>query len=569
VATVSSSSPTQGVAVAVGPGEALISASSNGVSNNGILNVSSATISSIAVTPANATVGYGNQQQFTATATFSDSSTQDVTNLASWTSYPPFITSNSGLAIGEGLYAGQSTGTNSISATFAGASSNTANLTVNLSNLVSIAISPANPSLANRTAITFAVIGTFSDGSTRDVTSLAENWSLTDTSIASMNSAGNTVTAKAAGSTSVGVSVDTLNASTTLNVTSAQLQSLALLPVNATIAPGTSVDFTAIGTFSDTTTQVLTSGITWSSSNPAAASTTTRGDATGVGQGTTTITATSSSQLGSIQGSTPLNVTAATLSSVTVIPATAEIAPAGIFNFAATGNFSDGSTQDITTLAGWSSNVLTVATFATASSSAVTGQGIGQTTITAKFSGISGTGTLAVASPTQIILAASPATAQIANQTSTQLTVTGTFADGTTQDLTSVVNWTSSAPSVATVGYQTGVVSALSTGSSTITATLGSATAAVPLTVTNATLSSIDLSPANPSVSVDGSQQLTAAGTFSDGTTQTLVGVTWSSSNTAVAVVNSSGLASATGSGSATVSASLNGVSGSTGVSVP
>jgi trimeric autotransporter adhesin len=555
--------------VAVGPGEALIGASSNGVSNNGMLNVTSAAVSSITVTPATATVGYGNQQQFTAIATFSDKSTQDVTNLASWTSYPPFITSNSGLAIGEGFYPGQATGTNSISATFGGVSSSTINLTVNLTNLVSIAISPANPSIANRTAITFSVIGTFSDGSTRDVTSLAENWLLADPSIASISGIDSIVTAKAAGSTGISASVGALNVSTTLNVTSAQLQSLTLLPVNATIAPATNMDFTAIGTFSDSTMQVLTSGITWSASNPAAASVTLKGEATGVGQGTTTITATSSSQLGSIQASTPLNVSAATLNSVTVTPATAEIAPAGIFDFSATGNFSDGSTQDVTGMASWSSNTVTVASFATASAPAVTGQGIGQTTITAKVSGISGTGSLAVASPTQITLATSPSTVQIANQTAAQLTVTGTFADGTTQDLTSVVNWTSSAPSVATVEYQTGVVSSLSSGSSTITATLGSATATVQLTVTNATLTSINISPANPGISAGGSQQFTAVGNFSDGTSQTLVGVDWSSSNAAVAFIYSSGLASATGPGSAMVSASLNGVSGTTGVSVP
>jgi trimeric autotransporter adhesin len=149
----------------------------------------------------------------------------------------------------------------------------------------------------------------------------------------------------------------------------------------------------------------------------------------------------------------------------------------------------------------------------------------------------------------------------------TQLTVTGTFVDGTTQDLSTMVR-SSSAPNIATVGFQTGIVSGLAPGQATITATLGAVSATAAVTVTNASLTSITLSPPHANVTLGSSQQFAAAGNFSDGSTQTLLGVTWSSSNPTFAVVNSLGLATGTSPGTTTITAALNGISGTTNLTV-
>jgi uncharacterized protein YjdB len=283
----------------------------------------------------------------------------------------------------------------------------------------------------------------------------------------------------------------------------------------------------------------------------------------------------SSALLGSIPGSTLLSVTSATLSSVSLTPATAIIGPGTSLNYSATGSFSDGSSQDITAQTGIKSSLVGVATVA---SPVVTGQGIGRAVIT----GIAkpaltklapnpinpALASLVVAAATQFSVAISPATIQIANQTSTQLKATGTFVDGTTQDLTTIVNWSSSAPSVATVGFQTGTVSGLAPGQSTVTATLGTATATTQVTVTNATLTSIALLPANPTVALASSTQFAATGNFSDGSTQPLAGAAWSSSSPAVGIVSNSGMATATSAGAAIITATFNGVSGSTNLTV-
>ncbi len=88
-----------------------------------------------------------------------------------------------------------------------------------------------------------------------------------------------------------------------------------------------------------------------------------------------------------------------------------------------------------------------------------------------------------------------------------------------------------------------------------------------------ATLSSLMVMPANPSIAPNASEQFMAMGTLSDNTTEDLTSqVTWSSSNTSVATVSnasgSQGLATGVGQGTSTITASLNGLNGATQLTV-
>lgn len=94
-------------------------------------------------------------------------------------------------------------------------------------------------------------------------------------------------------------------------------------------------------------------------------------------------------------------------------------------------------------------------------------------------------------------------------------------------------------------------------------------TAARQFTISIVQLVEITITPANPAIANGTTQQFTATGTYSDGSTQDLTSsVTWASSNNAVATISnalvSKGLASGVGAGSTTISATLNAVSGST-----
>jgi uncharacterized protein YjdB len=257
-----------------------------------------ATLSSIAVTPATATINAGATQQFTATGTFSDNSTQDLTASATWTS------SNTAFAtVSGGLATGVATGTATITAT-SGTVSGTASLTVNVApTLVSIAVGPANPMLTVGGTLQFAATGTYSDGSTLNLTSTA-TWSSSSTSVATI-AAGGLATGVAPGTTTITATSGTVSGNATLTVT-ATLESIAVTPVNPSIGVAATEQFTATGTYSDGSTLNLTSTATWSSSSTSVATIAAGGLATAVAVGSTTITATS----GTVTGTTTLSVNA-------------------------------------------------------------------------------------------------------------------------------------------------------------------------------------------------------------------------------------------------------------------
>ena len=80
----------------------------------------------------------------------------------------------------------------------------------------------------------------------------------------------------------------------------ATLLSVTVTPANSSIPPGKTEQFTAIGHYSDGTSQDLTSTATWASTTTSVATIAATGIATSVALGSTTITATSASIVGSV-----------------------------------------------------------------------------------------------------------------------------------------------------------------------------------------------------------------------------------------------------------------------------
>ena len=83
------------------------------------------------------------------------------------------------------------------------------------------------------------------------------------------------------------------------------------------------------------------------------------------------------------------------------------------------------------------------------------------------------------------------------------------------------------------------------------------------------TLNSLSVTPASPIISTGATQQFTATGTYSDGSSQVLTNqVTWASSNALVATIANSGLATGLNVGGVTISATQASVVGSTDLTV-
>jgi hypothetical protein len=150
----------QGVVIGVGPGTSTITATSGAVSGTASLTVTGATLVSLAVTPAGSTMAIGTTKQFTATGTFSDASTQDVTATVVWTSSNPAAATINA----QGLATSAVNGSTTITAAF-GAITGSTGLTVTTVHLVSITVSPVNPRISKGTSLKFTATGTFSDGS--------------------------------------------------------------------------------------------------------------------------------------------------------------------------------------------------------------------------------------------------------------------------------------------------------------------------------------------------------------------------------------------------------------------
>jgi hypothetical protein len=188
-----------------------------------------------------------------------------------------------------------------------------------LPSLVSIAVSPANPSIAAGAQQQFVATGTYSDGTTKDLTSTA-TWSSSDGSVATINSSGLAATV-AQGTITITATLGLINGSTTLTVTAPSLVTLAVTPADVVINSGSTLQFAATGTYSDGSTQDLTSSVTWASSSTSAATIDGSGLASAVGAGKTMIGAVS----GGISDSTLLTVAPplASITSLTLSPSTA------------------------------------------------------------------------------------------------------------------------------------------------------------------------------------------------------------------------------------------------------
>jgi 6-phosphogluconolactonase (cycloisomerase 2 family) len=440
------------------------------------------------------------------------------------------------------------------------------------SNIKSITIDPINPSLAHGTRVQLHATANFKNKKTKEITESA-TWVSADSAVAIVSNVPSTKGLAAGvgvGATSVTVKFQGKKGTSAFTVTNATLMAITVTPAAPAIAKGTTVQLSAIGDFSNGSTQDLTTQVTWSSGNSGIATVSTapgtQGLVTGVSVGNTPITAT----LNGIAGSTTVRVSAATLSSITITPANPKI-PKGIeLQLFAICNFNDGTTEDCTNQAGFSSASNSIASVST--HGLVKGVGAGSTSITATLLGVSGSTTVTVTTATFTSITVVPGNPSIVEGTTVQLFAVGGFSDGSTQDVTTEVSWTSAEGSIAQVsdvsGRQ-GLVTGLAAGTANITAKLNGVEGSSTVTVTNATLTSITVDPANSSIAKGTTVQLAAIGHFSNGTTQVLTkSVSWISSSDAVAPVDAHGLVKGVAVGSVTVTATQGGISGTATVNV-
>ena len=573
---------TSGLATAVSSGTTTISVSSGTISGSTVLTVANA-LKSIAVTPA--TVAPTGTQQLTATGTFADGTTQDLTATATWQS------SNSAIATinAGGLASGVSPGMVTITAT-SGTVSGTASLTVT-NPLITIAVMPAHSVAAMGTKPQFTAIGTYYDKSSNDVTA-AVTWSSSNPTVATINNSPGLqglATALNAGQTTITATPPAVAppippgtpsvqpATSALTVTNASITSILVTPQAAPLSLGVQQQYDAVATFNDGSQQDVTNVVTWTSSDKTKVTITVSGLATGVGVTTHPVTITATAQNG-VSGSTTVTVDVANLQTFTIkaVSGTTNASPPALAqgtagHLTATGTLNNGSTLDITSQVQWTSNNTAVATVSRSGfvrAAASVSQPHNTVVVTATIGSLAPqTITLDVTDAIPIAVTVTPITGTIQAGTDQNYAATGSFNDGSSQDVTLVSTWVSSDTTKAIVtapGKFLGVAATAPAGIP-ITATFGGQSGSANLVVTAATLSSIAISPSSTTLAPGSSVSFQAIGTYSDSSTANLSGlVKWASSNNSVVTINSPGVAVGQAAGQANISASYEGKSSDT-----
>src|SRR2546426_951023 len=212
----------------------------------------------------------------------------------------------------------------------------------------------------------------------------------------------------------------------------------------------------------------------------------------------------------------------------------------------------------------WASNNTAVAMVN--GSGLVTAVATGAAAITAASEGQSGTAVVTVSNVPVASVTVTPASASVQQGATVQLTATPRDASG--NPLTGrAIGWSSSDNTIATVS-STGLVTGVVAGAVTITATSEGQSGTASITVSGVPVASVTVSPASASVPAGQTQQLTATLRDANGNILTGRAVTWASNNTPVATVTGTGLVTAKGAGSATITATSEGQSGTAAITV-
>lgn len=429
--------------------------------------------------------------------------------------------------------------------------------------LVSIAISPADPSIAFGATQAFQAIGTYSDASTFDLSAEA-NWASSNASVATV-AAGGLATGAGGGTATITATVGAVVGSTSITVappppsiTTASLPAAAVgVAYSATLAGvgGTPPYVWSIG-------GTLPPGLTL---NPTSG--TISGIPTATGSYALSVELTDAA-LATALAALSIDVAAAPLVALQVSPDPVSIPAGATQQFTATGTYADLSTQDLSALVVWGSASSSVLSIDSAGLATAIGPGTSQ--VTATLGAISDTALATVEpGPDLAVLTSSLPSATVTVPYQATLAASG----GTPPYTWSV---SGSLPPGLTLDPNTGIISGTPT-TSVLTSFLvvvtdsASATASRPLniSVAPAPLIAIGITPADPIVPAGSTQAFVATGTYADATLRDVSSeVSWASTNAAVATIAPGGLATAVGAGVSTISAALGEVSAETTLTV-
>ncbi len=512
-------------------------------------------VKALALSPGALALSLGAPGQITAVGTFSDGGKRDLTALVSWESSGANVATVSSRGTVTPLAVGQTI----IRAKY-GSVGASVQVNVLAAKLISLSITPSTTTLPLGKGTQLIATGRFTDNSSHDISG-SVTWVSSNPTVAAVAQDGQ-LKSNAVGAATVSAIQGTIASSANVTISAAALAAIVISTDSTLLAVGRKAQLKAQGTFTDGTSREITNAVTWSSSSPNVVAI----SPGGVAQAKSVGTASVSAVLGPVSSAQALTATGAALNAITVNSPQSLLPLGTTTRLTATGTYSDGTAQDLTSSVQWSSSSQNVV--AISPGGVAQAKSVGTASVSAALGPVSGAQVLAVTAAALNIISVSSPQSLLPAGTTTQLTATGTYSDGTAQDLTASVQWWSSSQQIVAVSGA-GVASAIAIGSAKVVASSGGVSGSTLLAVSPAALVSVNVSPQQSLIPIGHKQQLSAIGSFTDGTTYDLTSyVNWNSDNVQVAAVDAHGMAFAANVGSANVQASYQAVVGTAVVTV-
>jgi uncharacterized protein YjdB len=389
-----------------------------------------------------------------------------------WSSGDPSVAtvSTAGVVQGVGM------GVTSISVTISGRTA-IAYLRVSRVPVDSVIVSPS-PSASVAVGGAFKFTAAAVDSTGKPLSDWIVGWSSSDSSVATVSETGAVSTYKV-GSATITASAGGKKAQTNLITNPAIVAAVAIAVNASTIQVGQSTQ--AVATAYDASgNQITGRPVAWATTKASVATVSSLGMIAGLDTGKTTISATVDGIVGSmtetVGGATIANLSVVLDKSTMPVGSTAQ---AKAVATDAAGNVLTGRTVT------WSSSSTSIATVS--SLGVVTAVGTGTVSITGTVDGMNSSATLVATSAVVASVSVTAASTSLTLGQTTQATAVLKDASGNT--VTAPVTWSSSAPAVATVS-SSGLITGMSAGSATITATSGTVSGTLPMPVGQSTTNS-------------------------------------------------------------------------------
>jgi len=539
-------------AKAVG-GPVTITATSEGKNGTSAVTVIPIPVASVAVSPATASVGVNGTVQLTATPKDANGNALTGRTVTWQTSDGTIATVDA-----NGLVTGNAGGGPvTITATSEG-KNGTAAITVTIP-VSSVDVTPGTPTIQLNATVQLTATPKDADGN--PLTGRVVTWQTSDAGVATVDANG-LVTGKAVGGpVTITATSEGRSGTSAVTVIPIPVASVDVTPAAAGIQVNGTVQLTA--TPQDANGNPLTGRtVTWQTGDGTIATVDAAGLVTGHALGgPVTITATSEGKT----GTSSITVSVIPVASVAVTPASASVQVNATVQLTATPKDANGNPLSGRVVT-WQTSDGTIATVD--GNGLVTGKAAGgPVTITATSEGKNGTSAITVTPIPVASVTVTPAASSIHVGDLLQLTATTLDANG--NPLTGrTVTWQSANSSVASVDASGVVTGKAAGGPVTIVATSEGKGGSASVSVTLAPVASVDMAPPSPTIQVNGTIQITATPKDASGNVLSGRAITWASSAPAIATVNSTGFVVGLQTGTANITATSEGIVGTSVINV-